>query len=251
MTVATVEFTGYVESTKKALDAVGAREILAGQSAVLIKPNLVCAEPHPVTTHPDACAALIAYVREVSTADIVIAEGTGEAEMETPEVFSRLGYDAVAEKYGVELIDLNNAPLVKLENPECPFFPEMHLPKIAFSHFIISLPVLKAHSLAIVTGTLKNMMGFAPPRYYAGKFGIWKKAVFHENVHQAVSDLNTYRTPDLTVLDASIGLAEYHLGGAWCDPPVSKMVAGTDPVAVDRRAAELLNFDWREIPHLR
>lgn len=246
MTIAVVDFTNYAETTAKSLDAMGAREILAKQSAVLIKPNLVTTAPHPVTTHPEACAAVIDYVREACEADIVIAEGTGDAEMETSGVFSRLGYDAVAAEYGIALIDLNQSPLVKLNNSDCPFFP-----KIAFSHFIVSLPVLKAHSLSVITGTLKNMMGFAPPQYYSGPPGIWKKAIFHKNVHQAVRDLNMYRTPDLTVLDASVGLAEYHLGGAPCDPPINKMVAGTDPVAVDRLAAELLNLDWRDIPHLR
>jgi len=69
-------------------------------------------------------------------------------------------------------------------------------------------------------------------------------------VHQAIVDLNTYRRPDLTVMDATIGLADFHLGGRTCDPPVNKIVAGLDPVEVDRTAAELLGIDWGEIQHL-
>ena len=46
-------------------------------------------------------------------------------------------------------------------------------------------------------------------------------------------------------------MAEYHLGGAKCSPPVNKIVVGFDAKEVDRKAAELLGFDWRDIKHLR
>ena len=51
-------------------------------------------------------------------------------------------------------------------------------------------------------------------------------------------------------MDATVGLAEFHLGGAHCDPPLGRLIAGTDPLAIDRRGAELLGLDWRDIPHL-
>jgi uncharacterized protein (DUF362 family) len=126
----------------------------------------------------------------------------------------------------------------------------MYLPEIAFSHFIISLPVLKAHSLADITGTLKNMMGFAPPAHYGSTSGGWKKARFHNDMQQSILDLNAYRTPDLTLLDASVGMAEFHLGGRHCNPPRQKLIAGRDPVSVDRLAASLLDIDWKSIGHL-
>ena len=56
--------------------------------------------------------------------------------------------------------------------------------------------------------------------------------------------------PDFTLMDASVGMAEFHLGGAHCNPPIDKLLAGTDALAIDRRGAELLGFDWRDIPYL-
>ena len=95
----------------------------------------------------------------------------------------------------LRLVDLNDAPVKLVKNPACPVFPEMYLPEIAFSHYIISVPVLKVHSLAKMTGTLKNMMGFAPPKYYSGRYGSWKKAVFHQKMQQSIIDLNSYVVP--------------------------------------------------------
>ena len=250
MDTVTVAFTGFKASVTDALDRLGAGPLLARQTRILLKPNLVMASPHPVTTSPDFCKAVAEYIRSHSDAKIVIAEGTGDPAFSTFDVFETLGYKTISRQLDIELIDLNTAPLKKLSRDDCPRFPDMYLPKIAFTHFIISLPVLKAHSLSVFTGSLKNMMGFAPPAHYSGSCGIWNKAEFHKNIHPAIIDLNKYRQADLTLMDASIGLADYHLGGRTCDPPVGKLVAGIDPLAVDREAAALLGLDWRQIPHL-
>ena len=250
MDLVTVDFTSFEISINRALDAINAHERLALPPAILIKPNLINSSPHPITTSPACCEAIIKYVRQYSTAEIVIAEGCGEADIETAEVFKTLGYTEIAEKYGIQLIDLNYAPVKSVKNPACSVFPEMHLPEIAFSHYIISVPVLKVHSLAGMTGTLKNMMGFAPPQYYSGRHGTWKKAVFHKRMQQSITDLNSYLTPNLSIMDGSIGMAEFHLGGPHCDPPVNKIIAGYNPWEVDRKAADLLGLDWRKIGHI-
>jgi uncharacterized protein (DUF362 family) len=250
MRLSIIDFSTFHESVPAVLDLIGAEKTLAEQSSILIKPNLVNDSPHPITTSPDFCEAVVRYAQSCTRAEIIIAEGCGDASMETDEIFRRLGYENLSKKYNIQLIDLNHSPLKRLENSDCPFFPEMFLPEIALTSFIISLPVLKAHSLSAITGTMKNMMGFAPPQYYSGKFGVWKKAVFHENIHQAIIDLNRYRSPDLSLIDGSVGLSEYHLGGPCCNPPVNKILAGYDPLEVDRKAAAFLNLDWKQIPHL-
>ena len=169
MCLATVEFSSYHESVASVLDTIGAKEVLTRQSAILIKPNLTNASRHPVTTPADCCEAVVEYVRSCSKASIVIGEGAGDPSLETHQIFDLLGYKKMADRHGIPLVDLNTSAVKKLENPECSVFPEMYLPEIAFTHFIISIPVLKAHSLATITGTLKNMMGFAPPKYYSGQ----------------------------------------------------------------------------------
>ncbi len=250
MKLANVDFESFEKSVKHALDAIAAYKQIAEQSAILIKPNLTTVSPHPITTSPECCEVIIEYIRKYSKAEIVIAEGCGDANYETDEIFKNLGYTAMAEKQGVALADLNYGPAKTLKNPNCPVFPEMYLPEIAFNHYIISVPVLKAHSLAGMTGSLKNMMGFAQPEYYSGRYGIWKKAVFHRRMQESIIDLNKYLVPDLSVIDGSIGMAEFHLGGAQCDPHVKKIIAGYNPWLADREAAGLLGLNWTHIEHI-
>lgn len=244
-----IEFTSHEESVPRLLDRINAAKVFQNRKKILLKPNLVNTTPFPVTTNPNFCRQIIKYIQSCSDAEVIIAEGCGDAHHNTHEVFSALGYARVALDLGVELMDLNDAPLIMLEKPENSIFPQIYLPEIAFESYIVSLPVLKAHSLAQITGTLKNMMGFAPPKYYSNG-GYWKKAFFHRNMQEAILELNRFVTPHLTIMDATIGLCDYHLGGPECTPHVNKLIAGFDPVELDKEAAGLLNLDWMKIFHI-
>ncbi len=248
--VVTVNFTNYKASVTQCMEKAGAATILADNRPVMLKPNLVNASPHPVTTPPAFCEAVINFVRQYTDAPIVIAEGCGDAHLETLDIFVRLGYQKLARRMGVGLMDLNHAPLIQCSDKTSALFQTMWLPEAVFKHRLFSLPVLKAHSLCRFTGSRKNMMGIAPPEYYSGSFGSWKKAVFHQNLDRAIVALNGYRQPDFTVMDATVGLMDYHLGGARCNPPANKILAGADAGAVDREAAALLGMDWHSIGHL-
>ena len=244
------DFKDWRASISSLLDAAGLPGLLANQSKVLIKPNLVEALAPPITTPVQCVAALAGYLRDRAPhVEILIGEGTGAKEYETRECFEKLGYLKWAAGFGVELIDLNHAPLVRHALPGCSRWPEIYLPEIVFDCFLISVPVLKAHTLAQVTLTMKNMMGLAPPSHYQ-QGGHWKKAAFHDRVQEAVLDLNRYRTPDFTLLDATVGMAKAHLTGPTCQPPKNKLAAGRDPVAIDAYGAGLLGLDWQQIGHL-
>jgi uncharacterized protein (DUF362 family) len=244
-----IEFTNYKNSIKKALDDINASQILSKQKQILIKPNCVEAYKFPITTHPDSIGVIIDYIKDCSDSEIIVAEGTGAMSKDTDEVFEILGYKKLAKDKNIKLIDLNKEKLIKLENNKFQIFKEYYIPEIAFNSFIISVPVLKAHSISIVTLSLKNMMGFAPPKYYQ-KSGFWKKSFFHNHIHKALIEINHYRSADMIVLDASVGLAEFHLGGKECNPKVNKIIAGFDSVTIDKIGTKLLGLDWQKIPHI-
>jgi len=249
-TVHTTEFVTWRKSVEHIITGSGLERVLNSSSrTVLIKPNLVEALAPPITTPGELVAALVAQLKRITAATIIIGEGSGAMAYETNRAFDELGYTDMARQYDVELVDLNNEELVRLENKACRRWPEIYLPRIALESFLISVPVLKAHSLAGVTLTMKNMMGLVPPKHYR-RGGSWKKSAFHDRIQAAVADLNRYRTPDFTLLDATIGMAEAHLWGPTCDPPVNKLAAGYDPVAIHAYGTSLLNRKWRDIGHI-
>ncbi len=243
-------FSGWAESVPKLLNAAGFAFVVPNDRPVLLKPNLVNAEKPPITTPVELVAEIAGYLREHRPeVTIIVGEGCGSNTYDTDKCFHDLGYEEMAKKLGVELIDLNYAePFRKMSNPKCGRWPEMYLPEIVMESFLVSVPVLKAHSLADVTLTMKNMIGTAPPKYYDA--GSWKKSAFHSGMQEAVLDLNLYRTPDYTILDATIGMQEAHLWGRHCSPPHNLLAACADPVAIDVWGTNLLGFDWQEIAHI-
>lgn len=237
------------ETVPRLLEKIGAPGILARQTRILIKPNLVNGSPPPVTLPVAACAALVRACRCWSTAEIVVAEGSGDCSLTTGEIFRIHGYERMAQELGVGLVDLNDAELVQLDDPRCRIFPRFMMPRLVMESFVISAAVLKAHSLSTVTLSMKNMIGVAPPAHYQ-QGGHWKKSAFHREMQRSILELNQHRSPDLSLIDASVGLAQYHLGGPPCDPPVNRLLAGFDPVAVDAAGAELLGIPWRQVGHI-
>lgn len=242
-------FNDYAGSVPRALEAAGLPEALREARRVVVKPNLVNDSPPPITFPAEAAGAIVGFVREHFDGELLIAEGCGAPEFSTTELFALHGYDALARDTGVTLVDLNEAATVENAQPGCEVFPRMQLPQLLFDAFVISAAVLKAHSLADVTLSLKNMMGCAPPRHYQ-QGGYWRKSAFHELMHRSVYELNLHRAPDFAFIDGAVGMPDHHLGGRTCDPPVAKLVAGYDPVAVDSAGAALLGIDPRGVEHL-
>jgi uncharacterized protein (DUF362 family) len=233
------------------LDAVELSKKIGSNKTVLIKPNLVEALLPPITTPVYLVRLLIDYLlARKENLHIIIGEGTGSLEYDTYHNFKMLGYTDLAVEKSIQLIDLNEERLTKKENCNCLRWPIMHLPAILDEVFLLSIPMLKAHTLTQVTLTMKNMMGCAPPSHFRGQ-GNWGKSAFHEQIHEAIFDLNRYRTPDFTLLDASVGMAQAHLWGRHCEPPVNQLVASTDPVAIDAYGATLLGRNWRDIKYIR
>ena len=235
--VAKVAFTDYEASIRKALDLIGAANVLPRSRLIIIKPNLTNSSPPPVTTSIQATEAVYKYCRDHTQADIAIGEGAGSGR--TCDVYAALGYTDLARRYHIELIDFNDAETVELRNPDALQWKTLHLPKIAMDAFIISLPVLKDHDFSKTTVSMKNMFGLAPGKYYAGG---WNKSKLHSpSVDDSIVDVCLYRKPDLSVVDASVALQGGHLSGQ--KKHIGLILAGFDPVAVDAVGSQLLGHD--------
>nr|WP_320009438.1 DUF362 domain-containing protein [uncultured Desulfobulbus sp.] len=233
------------------LQALEIQSLVGGFSHILIKPNLVNTDPPPVTTPVGLVEAIVLSLQHlVPECTLSIGEGTGSTTYDTMHCFDTLGYTTMAARHRIPLIDLNTEPLAHKVCPECTRLPELYYPALLDEVFLLSVPVLKAHTLAGVTLTMKNMMGVLPPSHYQQGSG-WGKSAMHADIDLAVAELNRYRTPDCTLMDCSIGMPESHLWGRHCDPPVGLLTASTDPVAIDSHGTQLLKKDWQQIGHIR
>jgi hypothetical protein len=106
---------------------------------------------------------------------------------------------------------------------------------------IVSLPLIKGHTLAGLSLSLKNMKGIIPP--------VEKRAFHQRSVFQGVADLATVVKPGLTIADGIIVSGNWVPGGGFL--PMGLVVAGDDPVATDAVCCHLLQVDPTEIDHVR
>ncbi len=243
-TVAKVKFTDYPASIARALDIINAPAALPQDGLIIIKPNLTNSSPPPVTTGVDAVEALYNYCASHTKARIAIGDGCGSGT--TPQVFKTLGYNVLAKKYDIELLDFNDGPTIALKNDKALLLKEFHMPEIVRDAYIISLPVLKDHSFTKTTIAMKNMFGIASAKYYSGS---WNKSKLHSpSTDKSVVDVCLYKKPDLSVVDATVALKGMHLSGRHDN--MNLILAGLDPVAVDTVGSKLLGHNPKKLPYL-
>ncbi len=122
------------------------------------------------------------------------------------------------------------------------------LPKcVVDCDYMITVPCLKNHDTAGITGGLKLAFGLAPadvfhyfdPNVFLGKWNLlhqdsWGLGELQTNA-QGMVDLTMLRPPDLVVIDGLVGIytgpTREPLGQA--NPPMSCIIASTDVVAAD------------------
>lgn len=232
-----------LSTVREAVELVGGLgELVTYRTRVLVKPNLVRPSESGtgVITDSRVTEAVCTLVLEQHPARVVIGEGAGYgydvsgARADTLDAFMRSGTSGVAERLGIDYIDLNRDDAVDVAIPGCYVMDSVKIAKtVVESDVIISVPTLKTHRRTIVTLSLKNMKGVMPSRE--------KRKTHQLGLERAIVDLNTLVKPDFTVVDGLVGL-----GGLWEGEDTENMnliLAGHDPVAVDAVGATIMGFD--------
>jgi uncharacterized protein (DUF362 family) len=238
--VAIVKGTIPVETTVKALKMIGSDidNVLSEKKPILIKPNYINSK-HPstgITTDSRVLEGIVKFLKEHKIEEIIIGEGSGFAD--TFQAFKVAGVDAVAERWGVKLVDLNKDEFVEVSPPDPLSLKKVRVAKTALESTIISVPKLKPHRIATVTLSLKNMMGT-----------LASKGSMHKGkLSQNIADLASILTPSISVVDGIIASEGHETSGNPVE--MNLVIAGTDPVAVDAVGAAVMGIPPTNVTHL-
>ena len=210
------------------------------EKRVVIKPNLVNSSPPPTTTPVDIVETLAKYYYEMGY-DVFIAEGSGWCE--TFEAYKRLGYLRL-QRYA-ELVDLNEDEFEVVRNENALFLKEFEFPLTLKNAYVISVPVLKEHSITGVTLSLKNMLGAT----IGEKARVAKKGRFHKSLNESIVDVNTYIKPKMAVIDGRVA----GIGGELFSKPkvMNLIIISNDLVAADAIGARYLSKNPFSIRHIK
>ncbi|MFC2137609.1 DUF362 domain-containing protein [Bacteroidota bacterium] len=221
--------------------------------SILIKPNVGRAAfpERGYNTHPLAIAGAIEVFQKNGASKIVIGESPLVG-IDTMEAFKKGGITEVADRYNVELIDLDSRPFIKKEIPNARVVPITKVCGAIYEFdILVSLPVAKVHMHTGVTLGIKNLKGclykHEKVRYHQLEYQ------YHEfpekTLDSAISDLATILLPDITIVDGFIGMEG--LGPSGGEAIKSDFaVASTHPFGADIIACILMDVDPEEVPHL-
>jgi len=226
----------------------GLRRFVKPGQTVAIKPNIISDHGLKngkvvggVVTDIRVVKALTEILLNIAS-HIYITEGSSINRSATSKMFSHYGYEEiVALNPGkVSLVDLNTDRFIEKQVPGCKRMPSRKIPvTLEMVDVIINVPVLKIHFAAIASLAIKSLQGAVPPleKYMSHFFGLWQSLV---NIHHLVK-------PRLTIIDGLTGLEDF---GPVSGTPIKMdvLVGGTNPVAVDAVAMEIMGIDPRTSP---
>lgn len=231
-----------------------------GSRKVVLKPNNVSITRQLAATHANALTGTIEFLHSIGVKDIAIAESAAEGP--TREGFHNFGYDKVADKYNVELIDLDKQPFKKQFvvsdedfRPKAVRMSELLLDKDEI--FLISNAVMKTHDRVVATLSLKNIVFGAPIKDEGFRWGRGKrkgaindKPIAHgggpRGINYNIFQLSEKLHPDLAIIDGFTGMeGNGPVGGSPVDHKIC--LVSQDWLAADRVAIELMGIDFANV----
>lgn len=284
--VAAVRGHNLYTMTRDGLDAIGGIEhIVHPGERVFIKPNMVSLpwarrEYNPFLlgecTKPEIVIAVAEACLHAGAAEVIIGDGSQRPRFDWTYATTLDGATTlVAEVARLNAAYAGTVRLVCCE-VDSPAWVEIAtttaLDELLISSLVtqadrvISIAVLKTHSVAGLTLSLKNFIGITPQERYGCIEGTTTfRTVLHQGnytpqaIAQLYLDIVTAIKPDLAIIDASIGLeGNGPTTGPGQGTPVDMkdrlgawlLLAGTDPVAVDATAARVVNHDAAYVDHV-
>ncbi len=246
-----VSITKYVdayESVARAVDLCDGLENLRPNDRILLKPNLVEWDlelpfsPWGVVTTSAVMGALVRVLAERGFGDLTIGEGTPLPYLagKGREVFGLLGYGALRDRYGVELVDFDEEPF---DNVDLGDFKLAVARRALEADKIITVPTLKTHATCQVSLGIKNLKGCISRTS--------KRFCHHRTLDlDHTFPLLVEKLP--VALNLIDGVFALERGPTQSGRAYRKdlLVASADVYAGDVVGAKLLGYDVDQVPHL-
>jgi len=186
------------------LDALGGLQNLVAKKKVVLKPNIVAAQPPPVTTDVGLLVAVARQVQQAGALAVTACDGNSSGVSKAGK-FDSLGFPSHLTDAGVVLdaVDFGDRLAhVFVEKKQWQAHPKIGVVRTLHeAEVIINLPMLKRHDGARFTCALKNHFGsvYGPLRFVAHNK---MKGGNQQFFDQALAEFADAVRPELNVVDA-------------------------------------------------
>ena len=185
-----------------AVELAGGLGFIRKGSIVLLKPNLNTGDPNPASTNPEVVRHVIRMVRKQNPSAILVGDRSSFW-TDTINCMKQNGVYDIAGEEGAELYPFEADEWIKVR-PELAhnWKNGFTIPKgINMVDYIISLPVVKTHSIATFTMAIKNWVGILQPKERTVDLHMFnnKKDIFG----YMLAELHLARVPDFIIMDGT------------------------------------------------
>lgn len=221
----------------KAIDLAGGLIGLEPGMTVMIKPNVNSNDPYPATTNPQVIGAIVEAVKSHNPDKVIVADCSNESYWPTLGSMQKTGiYQSVTEA-GAEVMGLERVSPWNTVKPEkaVNWTDGFIVPGILDEvDYLISVPVVKTHYIAIYSMALKNTVGLIHRT---------SRSILHSNFGDTfgkmIAEINLARPADYVILDATkVFVAGGPFTGDVREPGI--VIATPDLVAADVAGLALL-----------
>lgn len=222
----------------------GMKAFIKKGQTVVVKPNIgwdVVPE-RAANTNPILIKRIIQHCFEAGAKDVYVFDHTCD---NWKRCYSNSGIESAAKDAGGKIVSGESEGYyqkVVVKNGKKLTDAKVH-ELILESDVFINVPILKHHSSAELTISMKNMMGI-----------VWDRGYWHRSdLHQCIADFATYRKPDLNIVDAYFVMKRNGPRGVSKEDVLTlkSQIISSDIVAADSAAAKLFSADPSKIDYIR
>lgn len=193
-------------------------------------------------TNPDFALSLMKLAKEAGAGEIICYKPVRNEYWESSRYYDEMKGFLGSVTYGDDRVEVE-IPDGKLLKKAVVY--KLYLETDVF----INIPVAKHHNGTIFSGVLKGLMGVSDRdtnRYMHSPEGDYTYDK-EEYLAGCIADLNLIRQPDLSLVDADICATNNGPRGPGDTISPKRLLAGTDPLAMDVYASSLIGMDPADI----
>jgi len=193
-------------------------------------------------THPDIVLSMIRLCKDAGAGKIIVYKPVREGYWEESKYFEEMKPLLNEVAYSEERVTIE-IPKGKLLKSAVVFKDFME------SDVFINIPVAKHHNGTLFSGVLKGLMGVSSRdtnRYMHSPDGEYTYSK-EDYLSGCIADLNLIRLPDLSIMDAGVCAINNGPRGPGDTTEPGRILAGTDPLAMDVYASSLIGMEPDDI----
>jgi uncharacterized protein (DUF362 family) len=245
--IAVVKSQDYFKNAKKAVELLGGmKKFVPKNSKIALLPNPQSSNPGTFTK-PEIVRAAIQMCKEADAKEIAVIGWL------PTRYWRNTGIQKIVDEEGAKLAitDSGDESLFKpVPIPKGHALKEARIMRTFYDYDVfINMNITKEHSGSNLSGALKNLMGINSPvsdRSFHKMSGTMTEEDL-KHLDQCIADLNTIIKPDLCLIDATEFVITNGPNGPGELLKPQKVVAGTDPVAIDSYCATLFGYNPKNI----